>query len=148
MGPTLRFLSYAEDFEKTFADDDWSRLERHFAADAVYVVRNTPFVCRLEGRDAILRGLKKSLDGFDRRLPVRSTEVVEAPTESGDAVSVGWTATYSKPGSPALVTRGRTTARFRDRRIVELTDEYPDGVGETMERWIRDHAPDLDPSYA
>lgn len=45
---TDRFIAYALDFEQTYDDDDWSRLEHHFAPDAVYEVRNTAFGCRLE----------------------------------------------------------------------------------------------------
>ena len=33
------FAAYAADFEKTFKDDDWSRLERYFAPDATYQVK-------------------------------------------------------------------------------------------------------------
>jgi hypothetical protein len=142
-----RFFEYAQDFEKTFDDDDWSRLECYFAPDAVYEVRNAPFACRIEGRSAILRGLKKSLDGFDRRLPKRSFEVTEAPKEEGQIVTVGWAATYAKPGAPPLKGRGRTTARYEGDLIVELVDEYPEGGGPEFERWIRDHAPGLDASY-
>jgi hypothetical protein len=147
MGPLQRFLEYAQDFEKTFDDDDWKRLERYFARDAVYEVRNAPFACRLEGRAAILRGLKKSIDGFDRRLSKRSLEVTEAPKQEGDTITVGWAATYRKPGAPALVGRGRTTARFEGDLIVELRDEYPDGAGAAFQSWTRAHAPGLDASY-
>ena len=59
MGPTTaRFFAYAQDFEQTFFDDDWSRLAGYFEPDAVYEVRNVPFACRIEGRDAIFRGIK------------------------------------------------------------------------------------------
>ena len=47
MGAMSRFLDYAQGFELTFDDDDWSRLERHFAPDAVYEVRNMSFACRI-----------------------------------------------------------------------------------------------------
>jgi hypothetical protein len=33
---TQRFEAYAADFELTFVDDDWSRLEQYFTDDAVY----------------------------------------------------------------------------------------------------------------
>ena len=58
MAAMTQFFEYAQDFEKTFVDDDWSRLERYFEPDAVYEVRNVPFGCRLEGRAAIFRGIK------------------------------------------------------------------------------------------
>ncbi|HME70466.1 MAG TPA: hypothetical protein VKM54_11450, partial [Myxococcota bacterium] len=33
-----RFVEYAQAFEKTYVDDDWTRLEPYFAPDAVYRV--------------------------------------------------------------------------------------------------------------
>ncbi|MGH7896970.1 MAG: nuclear transport factor 2 family protein [Candidatus Binatia bacterium] len=147
MGPMSRFFEYAQDFELAFDDDDWSRLARHFAADAVYEVRNTSFACRIEGRDAIFRGFKKSLDGFDRKLPKRSVEITDPPAEDGERMTVGWSAIYDKPGAPRLVLRGRSTARYRGDVIAELVDEYPDGMGAEAERWAREHAPGLDASY-
>jgi hypothetical protein len=148
MGPTARFARYAQDFEATYDDDDWSRLERHFAPDAVYEVRNVRFACRLVGRDAILGGLKKSLDGFDRRLPKRGLAITDPPVEDGDAMTVGWTATYEPSGAPAFVLHGRSTVRYRGEVIAELVDEYPDGMSDAVERWGRAHVPGMDASYA
>jgi hypothetical protein len=31
-----RYQAYAADFERTFVDDDWSRLEQYFTEDATY----------------------------------------------------------------------------------------------------------------
>jgi hypothetical protein len=135
------------DFEKTYDDDDWSRLEHHFAPDAVYEVRNTAFACRLEGVPAILRGLKKSLDGFDRRLEKRAIALADGPTEDGDVVRMGWTATYTKPGAPPFVLRGRSTVRYRDGVIAELIDEYPDGMDVEAAAWAAAHAPEMNAAY-
>lgn len=79
MGTLESFLSYAAEFEKSYADDDWSRLERFFADDAVYRVESNRFGCELTGPDAILAGMKKSLDGFDRRFDTREIAVQGAP---------------------------------------------------------------------
>ena len=129
MGPTARFVQYAQDFEETFDDDDWSRLERFFAPDATYEVRNIPFACRLEGRDAIFRGMKRSLDGFDRQLPKRALAVTEPP------------------GAPLLLLRGRSTVRYRDGVIAELIDDYPEGMAAEATAWLQKYAPGLDASY-
>ena len=61
-----RFAAYAADFEKTLADDDWSRLPQYFSKDAVYRVESDLFGCELTGPESIFVGMKKSLDGFDR----------------------------------------------------------------------------------
>ena len=147
MGPMTRFFEYAQDFEKTFLDDDWARLARYFEPDAVYEVRNVPFGCRIEGRDAIFHGIKRSLDGFDRRFAERRPEITDPPAESGDTVSVGWMVTYVKPGAPPFQLRGRSTARYRGERIAHLIDEYPDGMGLEAASWVSAHAPGFDAAY-
>lgn len=146
---TLQVLfAYATAFEQTYDDDDWSRVESFFAPDAVYEVRNSALACRLEGRGAVLAGIKRSLDGFDRRLPKRALEVVDGPHEDGDAVTMGWTATYRVSGSAPLVLRGRSTARCRDGLIVELIDEYPDGMDAEVGVWLAEHDPGANPAYS
>lgn len=147
MGPTARFFAYAQDFEQTYVDDDWSRLAQYFEPDAVYEVRNVPFGCRIEGPEAIFRGIRKSLDHFDRRFAERRPEITDPPAETGDSVSVGWAVTYVKPGAPPFVLRGRSTARYRGDRIVHLVDEYPAGMADEAASWARAYAPDLDASY-
>jgi len=41
MDPLSRFMAYFQDFELTYRDDDWSRLEQYFAPDAVYRIRGS-----------------------------------------------------------------------------------------------------------
>ena len=147
MAAMAQFFEYAQDFEKTFVDDDWSRLERYFEPDAVYEVRNVRFGCRLEGPAAIFRGIKKSLDGFDRRFAERRPEITDPPAEAGDTVSVGWAVTYVKEGAPPFRLRGRSTAHFRGERIAHLIDEYPDGMAAEAETWLGAHAPDFSAAY-
>src|SRR2546429_9325087 len=78
-----RFLAYAQDFERTYVDDEWSRLEQYFTPAATYeVVGPTP--CKLNGRAAIFRGIKKSLDGFDRKFAERRISVEGTPKAEGD----------------------------------------------------------------
>lgn len=146
--PMPQFLAYAQDFEKTFDDDDWTRIEPYFASDAVYEVRNTSFACRLEGPAAIVRGIRRSLDGFDRRLPKRVLGLTAPPTITEDSVAFTWTATYSTAvGGPPLVLRGRSALRYRDGLLIELVDEYPDGMDAEAAAWTAAHAPGCDVSY-
>ena len=147
MSPLEQFFAYAMAFEQTYDDDDWSRLEPFFAPDAVYEVRNSALACRLEGRQAILAGLRKSLDGFDRRLAKRTLDVIDGPHEQDGAVSIGWTGTYVVPGEAPLVLRGRSTAHYRDGLIRELIDEYPTGMDAEVGDWLVRHLPGADPSY-
>jgi hypothetical protein len=148
MGSLQRFFAYAMAFEETYDDDDWSRVAPFFAADAVYEVRGSALGCRLEGPAAITAGLKKSIDGFDRRLAKRTLDITDGPHEDGDTVSIGWTATYAVPDGAPLLLRGRSTARYRDGLIHELVDEYPPGMDEETGAWLARHAPGANPAYA
>ena len=147
MSIVQHLFAYAADFEKTFVDDDWSRLERRFAEDATYEVQNTSFACTVRGRDAILAALRKSIEGFDRRFDDRQLAVTRGPVVEDDTVEIDWTATYVKADAPDYLLVGGSVARFDGDRIVYLCDRYPDGVSESAAAWIREHAPDFDPSY-
>ncbi len=147
MDALQRFMAYAADFEKTFDDDDWSRLEPYFAEDAVYVVEGIPQACRLEGRDAILRGIRKSLDGFDRRFDGRVIEPDGPPEVEGRRVVLRGAVHYDTPGLPRLSLRMQESAELDDAgRIVELRDTYPEGQDEAL-AWLAEHGAGLDPSY-
>ena len=142
-----RFMSYAADFEKTLKVHDLSRLTQYFADDAVYRVESELFGCELTGPDAILAGMKKSLDGFDRHFPSRELTVTEGPRVEGDEFEVAWTVTYHKDDVPDFVLRGRSVARYRDGRIAELVDSYDEKVNSEIAAWTRETGIQLDPSY-
>src|SRR5512145_1317992 len=103
-----RFLAYAQDFERTFKDDDWQRLLQYFTEDAVYEVKGSPVACRIEGRDAILAGIRKSLDGFDRKFDTRRLEVLSGPDLLEDGLAVAWAGHYEKKGLGSLRISART----------------------------------------
>jgi hypothetical protein len=143
-----RFTAYAADFEKTLADDDWSRLEPHFHDDAVYRVESDAFGCELEGREKIFTGMKKSLDGFDRHFDSRDIEIVGAPEVDGDELRLVWKVIYHKPGEPDFVLPGRSMARLRDGRIALLVDAYDEEqVAADLAAWREQTGVALDPSY-
>jgi hypothetical protein len=143
-----RFGAYAQDFEKTFVDDDWSRLRQYFADDAVYEVKGGGFACRLEGPERIFAGMKKSLDGFDRRLDSRTIGLTTPPAVRGDTVDVkDWTVTYVKNGKPPFVLRGSSECRYRDGRIAHLTDYYAPEIGAEFAAWQSANGLRLDGSY-
>ena len=85
-----RYLRYADAFEESFADDDWSRLEAYFTPDAVY--DGEPAA---RGRDALLTKLKSGVDNFDRRMDSRAPDFA-TPTLKGDTVTMKWSVTYTK----------------------------------------------------
>jgi len=148
MGVVERFLAYAGDFEVTYEDDDWSRLEPHFAPDVAYTVENIYFACRIEGVKPLLTGLRRSLDGFDRRAASRKIEVTSGPEIDGDSMTVGWTVHYTFGGDvPDFDLVGESTTTVKDDLIVAMTDRYPDGFSDGAQAFLADHLPELDPSY-
>jgi len=144
--PEQCFYEYAVAFEETYVDDDWSRLEPFFADDAVYEVRGAGLGCEIRGKPAILRGLKKSIDGFDRHC-IRHVELTGKPEIEGDTVKAPWRATYDLGGAPQLVFDGTSIVTVRDGRIVHLVDAYTPSEAAKATAWVRDHAPELDMSY-
>ena len=130
-------MAYASAFEQTLVDDDWTRLRPFFAADAVYEVQSRDFGCRLVGPDAIFAGMKKSLNGFDRRFETRNVAVTSSPVVDGDEMRVGWTVTYGKAGVAPLPLRGRSTVRYRDGVIAQLTDAFDPDMERELADWQR-----------
>jgi hypothetical protein len=147
MDNLTQFMQYAADFERTLADDDWARLRRYFADDAVYEVKAEGFPCRLAGPDAIFKGMKKSLDGFDRKFDGRTIDVTKGPEVEGDVLHIDWAVTYRKAGKTPYVLRGHTDVRYRDGEIVHLVDSYAASVGAESAAWMQQNGMVLDPSY-
>ena len=141
------FMAYAGDFERTYADDDWARLQAYFADDAVYAVESATFGCRLVGPAAILAGIRKSVSGFDRRFDEREIAVVSGPDVEGDEMRIGWTVTYRKAGMAPFVLRGRSAVRYRDGVIAALTDSYEPAVERELADWQRANGLPVDVSY-
>ena len=147
MYPLQRFSAYAADFEKTFEDDDWTRLEGYFAADATYTVTGTPFDCEVRGRDAIFRAIKKSIDGFDRRFDKREIEPDGPPVVEGNRVTFSGSGRYEKRGVDTLSIQLSETAELDETgRIVSLEDVYPEGQDEML-RWLERYRAEFDASY-
>jgi hypothetical protein len=141
-----RFAAYAADFEKTFRDDDWTRLEPYFAEEAVYTIEGVPFACEVRGREAIFRAIKKSLDGFDRRMDKREIGPGGAPEVEGRRISVSGSVRYEKEDLEPVSIRLMETAELDEAgRIVRLHDVYPDGQDAAL-AWIDRHK-EFDPSY-
>ncbi len=145
------FAAYAAAFEQTYKDDDWSRLEAYFPQDASYAVRGGPLACQITGRDAIFAGLKKSIDGLDRRCSERLLELTEGPnvieTEDGHEVSIGWLVTYQYRDAPKLRLPGRSVFNIANGVIVAMRDEYDDGELGDVINWMQAYGEGLDGSY-
>ena len=116
-----RFQAYAEDFERTFADDDWSRLEQYFTEDAAY--STTANGLRVEGRGAVFAVLQASVSSFDRRCSTRTLVTTHGPQARGNEVHREWSAKFTLEGAPDIEIRGSERAVFDgDRiRLLEVT---------------------------
>jgi ketosteroid isomerase-like protein len=132
-----RYQAYADAFEETFEDDDWSRIAPYFTEDAVY--EGDPDA---RGRDAVLAKLKGGVDAFDRRMDSRTPDF-DTPSVSGDTLTMKWRVTYTKAGAPDLVISGSETAVFRGDRIAVLRDSFDPDAQKAMGEWMAAHGAKL-----
>jgi hypothetical protein len=128
-----RYLEYADAFEESYLDDDFSRLEPFFTEDAVYA--GEP---EASGRAAVLAKLKGGVDTFDRRMDRRMPDF-QTPTQEGDSVRMRWKVTYAKAGLPDLVISGVETALFCGDRIRHLEDEFDPAATDRLNEWMAKH---------
>ena len=128
-----RYLAYADAFEESLADDDWSRLEIYFTPGAVY--EGDPAA---RGRDAVLAKLKGGVDGFDRRMDSRTPDFA-TPTVEGNTLTMKWTVAYTKKGLPNLVISGLEIAEFDGDRIALLRDQMDPEALKAMGEWMAKH---------
>lgn len=129
-----RYQAYADAFEESFEDDDWSRIEPYFTEDAVY--EGDPEDA--QGRDAVLAKLKNGVDTFDRNMDSRTPDF-ESPTVDGNTLRMRWSVTYTKAGAPDLVLSGVETATFEGDRIARLRDDFDPDSQKAMGEWMAAH---------
>ncbi len=132
-----RYQAYADAFEESYADDDWSRIEQYFTEDAVY--EGDPDA---RGREAVLAKLKGGVDGFDRKMDKRSPDF-HTPTVDGNTLVMKWTVSYEKAGAPDLVISGIETAVFEGDRIARLRDDFDPEAQKAMGEWMAKHGAKL-----
>ena len=152
MQQTLQvFMDYAAAFEETYTDDDWSRLTPFFPHDVKYEVRGGPMACKIAGREKVFAGLKKSLDGLDRRCTERKLELTDGPhvvdTGDGSEVRLGWNAIYQYRDAPKFTLPGRSIFKIVDGVIVSMRDEYDDTKMGAVGAWMLEYGEGLDGSY-
>lgn len=128
-----RYLAYADAFEESFDDDDWTRIAPFFTKDAVY--EGDP---PARGRDAVLGKLKSGVDNFDRRMDSRTPDF-QPPQVKGDTLTMKWKVTYTKAGLPNLVISGIETAVFKGDQIASLRDDFDPKAQQAMGDWMAKH---------
>jgi hypothetical protein len=131
-----RFQEYADDFERSYADRDWPRLGRYFAADAVYECTSPPELAfRVEGRAAILSRFEQMTDGFDRIFASRTMRL-DPPHRSGERVTVRGVVVYAVAGAPPFELPFTEVAEFRGDEIVRLEDAAAPETVRRMTEWL------------
>ena len=128
-----RYLAYAEAFEETYVDDDWSRIAPYFTEDAIYESDDV-----VRGRDTVLEKLRASVNAFDRRMDQRIPDF-EEPTAEGDTVTMRWKVTYTKRGLPDLEISGHETAEFSGDQIAALRGSFDPPALKAMGEWMAAH---------
>ena len=134
-----RFLEYADAFETTYEDKDWSRLEPYFIAGATYDSGLGEIAI---GLPAVIAKLEGAVDGFDRLMDTRVVDFT-APITEGDTVRTHWTARYSKAGVPDVQFGGTEYARFEGDQIAQLWDELDPGTEIALGNWLAQHGESL-----
>lgn len=125
------FRDFEADYEKTVADDRWSRMERYFSERAVYQTYGERGL-RTQGRAAIFKRLRRELDAFSRRCKWRRVVTTSGPEVDDNRVLRNWLVTFHIDGAADLMIEGSERITFDGDRIVMLEEE----PSETAERHL------------
>jgi hypothetical protein len=109
-------------------------------------VMNMPFHCNIRGRQAVIAGLKRSIERFDR-LCQRTVGIDAMVFEEGSNVLAHGGIRFQRDGSPPIESGLWEIATYRDGLIERLIDVYDPGDGVRFERWMAEWGDGLDASY-
>lgn len=111
------FGAYAAAFEETLKDDDWSRLEQYFAADAIYLPGDGT-------QNHWLPALQGSVSSLEGKVDTR--DLLEEPvvTEEGNTITLKFKLKYTKAGVPDLVLVGAETIEYEHGVIQRIEDVF------------------------
>jgi hypothetical protein len=136
------FERFAEDFEDTINDDDWSRLEKYIAEDATYLNVGGPDP-KCEGRESILDYLKADVSNTDRRFDTRTLIALTPPTAEGNRLTRRWRCTYTLAGAPDLVVEGEARYLFEGDLFKEIEEEPTTDSMRKVDEWLREYGDNL-----
>ncbi len=134
-------------FERAIEDETWDALTPFLHPQIRYQVMNMPFHCLLDGRDQVIAGMRRSLDGFDRHCE-REVGFDTWATEEGDHVISHGKIRFRRGPSPVLESSLWEVATYRDGQIVHLVDLYDVGEAKKFTAWMQQWGAGLDASYA
>lgn len=136
-----RFMAYAADFEKTYVDNDWSRITPYFADNAVYEVRGMSAIPVLgQGKQGVVEALEKAINDLDRRCKSRNLELTAPPSVQDSTVTIHWRGVYEIEGGDDLVIAGREDATYNEAGEIEaLIDTYDESAAADFGAWLAKH---------
>ena len=137
-----RFKSYADDFELTFVDDDWKRLEKYFSCDAIYSTVGL-HKTRTEGRKRLLDVLKHNISNFDRKCDSRTLTTVDGPHLNEQILTRTWRSEFTLQGADDLVIEGHEKAVYVGKHIVLLEEEIFAVSAARMAAWLERYGANL-----
>lgn len=142
-----RLFLYMRDFEMAYLSGEWSVLDSHFGDDARHEIAGgaLPLGVGGRGRDAIVAGLRGSVDAVDRRFDIRIPEIVEGPVVRGDGVWMRFALTLRRAGLPELCIHGEHLAAYRDGRIALLSEKLAPGEAARVAAYLAEHDAALRP---
>jgi ketosteroid isomerase-like protein len=141
-----KFAAQRAAFETAYATDDWRPLGAFFHEDMTYEVMNMPFHCVVAGREAVLAGLRRSVERFDK-LCTRTVGIGSVIRQEGDNVLVHAGIRFERPGAPPTFAKLWEIATYRQGRIARIVDIYDPGCAEDFAQWMAAWGEGLDPSY-
>ena len=139
---TSRFLDYMAAYERSYADDDWARLEPFFREDAVHEMSGgPPFGGRWQGRAAVIASLRELAEAFERRFDERILRPRGAPVRMGDTVALPWRGIYrlERARSVPLTIEGTKVATFASDQIELLRDQLRPGTDRLVHDYLQRH---------
>jgi hypothetical protein len=129
MTDRIPFLAYARDFEIAFATGQWSLLEPHFAPAAIHLVAGEgPLACDDRGREAVIAGLRRSVETLDLRFDSRVPEILDGPTLRDDGLWMRWRLSFRRAGLAPLELEGEHVAAFERGVITAIHETLLDGA--------------------
>jgi hypothetical protein len=139
---TSRLLEYMAAYERSYADDDWTRLEPFFSEDAVHQASGgPPLGGRWQGRAAVIASLRERAEAFDRRFDERILSPRGVPVRMGDTVALPWRGIYRLERDPSvpLTIEGTKVATFASDQIELLHDQLRPGTDRLIHAFLQRH---------
>lgn len=143
-----RFIRYARVFELAQAAAAWSVLEPHLAEDVDHIVHDGGSLGGTDhGREAVIAGLRDSVNDHDRRFDVRIPEILEGPIQKPEGVWMRYALTLRSRGLPDLRIEGEHLTCFdADGRIRLIEEWLPPETPERVEQYLAEHGDALRPA--